>query len=861
MLNRDGTPSTITIKGTTSGFSTTQLSKDPKFTNNARPAFQASLRQVRDTGSLGTVLDKPLDQSPPDTSTWHQPEGIVAHPTPHAPSTGLGSGVDVQVQNPGTVHGTQVQLTGAFSGGQLPVKLFNNYVRWVWVYVQYLKADGTNLSLTPNATFPDTKHANSVGLLPQVFTVLGVPLWDTNTLDATLTFPPEATSARLLFCGLGSDAVDGGWRQYFPPDAYDANHIGPTDEILVSSLLTGIVTLGLTSFVLAMDIDAAATFAVAKKGATDEAPAIAEDVERLLRPANDAIFAEEQSAVGAIEGLALAAAVQNLTTADASNIWNTVAAIAGVIPKIIFGQLLNAPMWLELAGAIEATEVAEKILDSIPILGVVIGVIEVLGDLATLVEAIAETATSPWVIANQIDLTYTATVTVSHDDRVTTWPHTAASWQISAKIDGATVLPSKTGTIDPDALGDNHLVIPNLTVPFGGATITWAFVMLDSEGHQVGTATTQLKNDDSANPPISVAFAITELPEVITAQTVFTRTDTTTFSSTVGGYIWSKTLPPNQGTVANKGVQEVTGVAIATRLGVAGIVWKQNDQYWLRGIPVAETDNTIHLGTATRQGFGARPFLLFDSLVGPNDLANHVLLEPDDTGGYNVRRLTINPTTGDLTWDPSTSHGFFPLPVNAAALHSSGWVVAIHTDTGRVGRVLPANTSLLPPLARYTAGFGSEIGLLNSPTAVAVTNPGVVIVLEAGASQLAAFDLNGNPVRYFGTSAPAAFTLPLPQPATYLDVAVDGSAQIYVLSFRRDGSQPADYQIDVYTPNGTPLVTNSTGTNVPHIAVDYWRSIFAANYTALLDDSGQPHIDPSLGVPEPSLSVLDPITP
>ena len=112
-------------------------------------------------------------------------------------------------------------------GRAASLKLYNNFVRWVWVYVQYLKADGTNLSLNSNSTFPDTKHATSLGLLPQVFTVLGVPLWDTNTLDATLTFPTEATSARLLFCGLGNNSVDGGWRQYFPADAYDADHIGP----------------------------------------------------------------------------------------------------------------------------------------------------------------------------------------------------------------------------------------------------------------------------------------------------------------------------------------------------------------------------------------------------------------------------------------------------------------------------------------------------------------------------------------------------------------------------------------------------------------------------------------------------------
>jgi hypothetical protein len=165
-------------------------------------------------------------------------------------------------------------------------------------------------------------------------------------------------------------------------------------------------------------------------------------------------------------------------------------------------------------------------------------------------------------------------------------------------------------------------------------------------------------------------------------------------------------------------------------------------------------------------------------------------------------------------------------------------VVAIHTDTGRVGRLLPAST--VPPLlGRYTAGGGTQIGLLSSPTAVAITHPGTVIVLEAGIPQLAAFDLNGNPVRYFGTALPAAFTLPLPTPATYLDVAVDGSGQIYILFYGIDGHQPSDYRIDVYTPNGTPLATNSTGTNVPHLAVDYFRGIYAANYTALLGSDGK----------------------
>jgi hypothetical protein len=290
-------------------------------------------------------------------------------------------------------------------------------------------------------------------------------------------------------------------------------------------------------------------------------------------------------------------------------------------------------------------------------------------------------------------------------------------------------------------------------------------------------------------------------------------------------------------------------------------------------VPVAENGSTIKLGEAPREGYARRPFLLFDSFVAKADVGNHVLLEPDETtDAYHVRRLTLDPVSGKLDWDPRVSYGVFTLPVSAAALHSSGRVVALHTDSGRLGRIHPVATPR-PLRAAYSAGPGTEIGLLQSPTAVAVTNPGVVLVLEAGASQLAAFDLNGNPVRYFAAqptrlgrrraAAPTLqFTLPLASPGTYLDLAVDGASQIYVLYYTGDGSQPNDYRVDVYTQAGAPLDTHSPGVNVPHLAVDYWRSIYAANYDPLTNQgTTTPHIDPTLRVAEPSLSRFDPTQP
>src|SRR5262249_53697415 len=147
-----------------------------------------------------------------------------------------------------------------------------------------------------------------------------------------------------------------------------------------------------------------------------------------------------------------------------------------------------------------------------------------------------------------------------------------------------------------------------------------------------------------------------------------------------------------------------------------------------------------------------RPFLLLDPFAQITDEGNHVLLAPDPvTDAYHVRKVSLNTTTGAPTWDPTVSYGTFLLPVSAAAVHSSGPVVAIHTDSGRFGWLKPVVTTPQPALAAYSAGTGTTVGLLNTPIALAVTNGGTVLVLESG-GQLAAFDLNGNPVAYFGTT-------------------------------------------------------------------------------------------------------------
>ena len=894
--NRDGSPAQITVGDQTTTFTTIKLSDDPELRSKLKDAVGKGIRAVRDDGRLGAVIDKPLDEDKAaSTKTWVQPQGTVPQATRYQPSAAraAAAGVEIKIRDEGLLYGTYTARNGPLSNdGKLPLKLYNNYVRWVWVYVQYIGKDGQNLSLNPNAQFPDTKHAQSLGLLPQVFTVLGVPVWDTNTIEVELDFPEGAHSARILFCGLGSNLLDGSWRQYFPADAYP-DRIAPTDEVIFASCVTGLLTIGLTAFALATDINVAAAFGALR----NELEYTGKELSDFLALLDEfGTLAAGTQALTAAETAATAVAAGGATYADiadnggsTANIWSILLGAASVIPKIIFSP--TSSLLKDLAAAVLSSEAAARVEDAIPIVGQVLAIAEAVGDAATLAEVCLESALCPWVIENEVSLQYPARVKIKPDPRNHgDFPATAKSWRLEAKIDGGSALSPITGSTSDKNYDPSRPLEVDVTAPFGGKVIQWSFVMLDGPlddkgqptGYQVGTGVSaQHGNDDPNDVFSSPEITITQLPATITASTVFERARTTAYrTASPSGYGWSAAVNPT-GTVADSPIKSITGTTVATLAGMAGLVWLQDGRYYIRGVPLsAANDTIIPLGGTPHEGYARRPFVLFDALVSPGDAGNHVLLEPDETNpGYHIRKVTLDPDTGSISWRSDVSHGDFSLPVSAAALHSSGRVVAVHTASGRLAWLSPAQTPR-PPLAAYSAGPGSQVGLLDTPVSIAVTNPGVVLVLEAGASQVSAFDLNGTPAAYFkpqsagsrlaarrrfATAAAVgdsdlAFSMPLVSDGTYLDIAVDGAGQIYLLYFTGDGGDPEDYRVDVYNQDGTPLNTNSPGVNVAQLAVDYWRSIYGANYSAL-DDVGTdtPHISSDLKVLEPSLSRFDPV--
>ena len=249
------------------------------------------------------------------------------------------------------------------------------------------------------------------------FTVLGVPIWDTNTITKTLNFPEGAHTARLLFCGLGSNLQDGSWRQYFPADAYlDANGnqmIAPQDEVLFASLVTGILTIGLTVFALFIDLDISTTWAALRK---DISNLTLERYLSLKTPFRLVWPAAEGLALGVAAGGETYESIKN-NGGSTENIWSILLQLGSVIPKDHlqpWGQGLLVRRGLR--NPIGCGSTRRRRGDSLN--GEVVAVIEVVGDVATLAEVCAESIVAPWVIENEVQLTYPATITVNRDPRM-----------------------------------------------------------------------------------------------------------------------------------------------------------------------------------------------------------------------------------------------------------------------------------------------------------------------------------------------------------------------------------------------------------------------------------------------------------
>jgi len=232
--------------------------------------------------------------------------------------------------------------------------------------------------------------------------------------------------------------------------------------------------------------------------------------------------------------------------------------------------------------------------------------------------------------------------------------------------------------------------------------------------------------------------------------------------------------------------------------------------------------------------------------------------------------VALYTASGGYRWDGGTngsgaqqlvsrlSWGRFNNPLDSLAVLPSGYVVGVNRQSHKMEVLLLGSApvdqdqpgeSTAVPFATQKSGRGTRPGLLDTPVAVAAAFGGAVVVLEQGNLRVQALDAHANPVNVFEGGV-NHFHLPPEPDVTYLDLAVEGQGYMYVLSYEGNGTQAAQYRLDLYTPGGR-FLTRTFGVAAARLAVDLFRNVYTLNYETL---SGAPS-------PEPSLSQWLPVTP
>jgi hypothetical protein len=208
----------------------------------------------------------------------------------------------------------------------------------------------------------------------------------------------------------------------------------------------------------------------------------------------------------------------------------------------------------------------------------------------------------------------------------------------------------------------------------------------------------------------------------------------------------------------------------------------------------------------------------------------------------------------DFATGTNQSWGRFPFPMDRYVLHPQGVVLGVSYSTHMLW-ILPlpnAPTSDdAAPQATMAGGEGRREGLLDGPRAIAVGLDGRVLVLEGSNHRVQAFDIHGKPVQYFknpaGGSKLSIMALRDPENATYLDLAVEAKGYLYVLCRRKDPS-PENYQVDLYEPDGTFLVSTPRVT-ADKLTVDLLRNMYTLNYETILGRNDRTEPSVSLWIP------------
>lgn len=732
----------------------------------------------------------------------------------------------------GAANGTRlsgVRLYDATAGDdrEVTVTVRNEFIRTAGAFVEYLDANMNSLPVANPVEGEDTSRAKLVQFVAPAISILGIPLQGTAQPATALTFtmPTAAAHARLYFGGLGT----GG-------DAF-------TPEAVAASIMTLTLNIGLPALCLAMGIYP--------------------DGEKLLQNTFKDLLEDKLVAKDILTELAGSSLLKEgiYSWAETGSPKGFLVELADTLMELF---LKHSPRLAQCLAEIITQDTAEK---AIPIVGQALWALSEAADVATLGETLIEVLTCRAVQTNVISLTMTSTVRISRDPEDFQFPASARTFVVNAYYDGGKTPRIETGTITQGQVDPIDIVFAN--VPSGGNVRFEAF-FLSAAGCLVGSASMAESIKNMPDTASLVQLQIKEIAAPLDASTTFQHSLKLGWQG--GHREWVTAAAPTavasglcQG--GDNNICSLNGLTVHTPSGMAGYGFNAGGQ----GVSLCSGGNAASMYTLQNVFLGREPesALKFSgcgytdpvgivySSHGPTVGGNNFFLQPGIDGLFHVRSVDLTPSV-PLNMFQQTSWGRFSTPMTSLTVTSNGYLVGVNRTTHKMEVLLlpqaastddTADASQAAPFSNAQGGYGSAVGLMDTPVAVASYSQ-AVLVLEQGNARVQAFTHSGDEsIKMFNDAngAPTAL-MPLvqesdPSSVVYVDLAVDGTGYIFVLSYISSGAvSAASYRLDVYTPTGSHLC-RTTGVAAGGIAVDLFRNLYTLNYEVL---AGSPRVEPSL---------------
>ena len=738
---------------------------------------------------------------------------------------------------------------------ELEVKNF--WLRWVAAYVDFFPPAEAGSSTAPEIAVPSTQpplfggdldfnvfnyrdasgrlvRSRFIGIIGSNSDVLGIPILPEHQLPTALQFemPAGAATARVSFFTLGL-------RGHFPsPNPQPGTEDEPLLAFTVPCALTVLFNIGIPAFLLASAVGTDPT-AVASFTSVARDKKLWLDLLRIIP-------------------LSILRSVER----DSSKPF-----LISVGSKTVSMALKLLPTVTE---ALALYYGRASIAQAVPLVGWCVKIAAITAATAKLAQTVGEVLSSPPIFENAISLNLTTRLRILHDpENPAGFPATATRWVVHATYDGKNGLKNPEGGALPSSLTDP--IDLEFTVTSGGTGRIDVWFLTDNNWIAGHGTTGEFTNVADRSGVLEQTITITENLVPLTAMTRYHHRQKLAIDG--GRHVWtSQSAPPIEtaaSLVCDDGLCDLHGITLNETSAILGYSWQARSATVpvCGAEPISTPIHRLQNVSFTQRpddglkralcGYDAKPLVAYQLRTRPGQTRplNFYLDPTGAAGGYHLRSVELDTAPFDQT--TRLSWGQFSAQQNAMAIHPSGYVVGIDTQRHKLEILrLPKRPAAdeVVAAAIVKAGRGTRLGLLDTPFAVGVDpSSGAIYVLEGGNARIQAFDVFGNPTaRFGGGTSEALFLTPEPD-AIYLDMAVESTGWIYVLSFAGSGANPADYRLDIYDPDGpgNRHLSRTTGVAAGKLAVDLWRNVFTLNYEPIIGPNGV----------EPSISEWIPSTP